>query len=494
MNTDEFKNKLQRARQCMAEKKYAEALPLYATLVKQFPQGAGEYGRAAADSGDFELAMGVWEKFLGQHRADALLLSRLADEFQTIGLHARARALLSTAAAIQPGNLDLQLKLAALLARTSSVDEAQEAVDRCLALNPGHERARYLSAHLGRRAGKYSEAEQQFRDLLAGAIRDPSTRYSCYSELAQILDRAGRFEEAMSTLEEGKKLARSAFNLEFQRVAFYKQHDNEVRQIVALPKNILRAWSAAFPERARNTIPPLAFLSGSARSGTTLLERILDAHPEVAAFDESPAFKAVRAQFDFSAGPLPAQRLNVLRSRYVKNLILDSPAPPIGKTLLDKSPSRTVWLPGLLRLFPDLRVLIALRDPRDIMISLYFQDHVRTNYLTFEQLAHHYAGVMDVWLAIRQWEDLVWLETRYEDTVADIAKEGARVTKFLGLEWKENQSCFYESNREKPVMSTNYGDVTQPIYKRAVGRWKAYEKYLIGIIPKLDPYLKEFGY
>ncbi len=162
--------------------------------------------------------------------------------------------------------------------------------------------------------------------------------------------------------------------------------------------------------------------------------------------------------------------------------------------LLDKNPSRTVWLPAFLRAFPELRVLIALRDPRDVMISLYFQDHPNTNYLTVEQLAHHYSNVMDVWLAVREWEGLVWLETRYEDTVADLQKEGSRVTRFLGHEWHENQTRFYERNHEKPVMSTNYNDVTKPVYTRSVGRWRVYEKYLAPILPALEPYCKRFGY
>ena len=101
---------------------------------------------------------------------------------------------------------------------------------------------------------------------------------------------------------------------------------------------------------------------------------------------------------------------------------------------------------------------------------------------------------MEVWLAAREWKDLAWLETRYEDLVADMQKEGGRVTRFLGLEWHENQARYYERNREKTVMSNNYSDVTQPVYKRSVGRWRAYEKQLAPILPMLEPYCRRFGY
>ena len=120
---------------------------------------------------------------------------------------------------------------------------------------------------------------------------------------------------------------------------------------------------------------PVAFLTGSSRSGTTLLERVLDAHPGVAACDESMAFGIIPQRIDVTAPSIPAQRLNVARELYVRNFATVLGAPVTGKALLDKNPAQTVWLPAFLRAFPELRVLIALRDPRDVIISLYFQDH-----------------------------------------------------------------------------------------------------------------------
>lgn len=477
----------------MATKRYAEALALYAAVIKQFPQGGGEYGRAAADAGDYELAFRIWEKFRARTK-DAEIIARLAGEYQNIGLHAMARELFAQAAGLEPGNLHFQLKLAAMMARSSSIDEARAAVGRCLEMNPGHEQARYLSACLDRRENKLAAAEQQLRDLVAARPRDPAVHYSCRSELALLLDRSGRFDEAADVLAEAKKLARQAFGKEAERRAFYERHENDIRQARALPKNILQTWAESFPARGRKAVPPLAFLSGAARSGTTLLERILDAHPALAAVDESPAFTTVRGDIPASLAAMPAQRLNVLRQRYLNNLTLPLGPAATGKILLDKNPSRTIWLPAFLRVFPELRVLIALRDPRDVIVSLYFQDHAMTNYLSWEELARHYSGVMDVWLAVREWEGLMWMETRYENIVAGLPEEGARVTKFLGLSWHENQAQFHERNREKPIMSTNYGDVTQPVYKRAVGRWRSYERRLAPILPALEKYGKMFGY
>jgi hypothetical protein len=109
-------------------------------------------------------------------------------------------------------------------------------------------------------------------------------------------------------------------------------------------------------------------------------------------------------------------------------------------------------------------------------------------------LAQYYGKVMDLWLAVREWTGFSWIETRYEDVVADLPTEGARVTKFLGLDWQEGQARFHQNNQHKPVMSTNYTAVSQPLYKRAAGRWRAYEKYLTQVLPMIEPYCKAFGY
>jgi hypothetical protein len=143
-----------------------------------------------------------------------------------------------------------------------------------------------------------------------------------------------------------------------------------------------------------------------------------------------------------------------------------------------------------------LRVIIALRDPRDVIVSCFFQNIplnvANANFLTLERTAHHYSVLMDVWLAVRRWEGLAWTETRYEDTVADPRKEGRRVTEFLGLRWRKEQMNYQKNERH--VFSPTYHDVTLPVHSRSVARWHAYEKYHAPALPILKPYLTQFGY
>ena len=496
MDSFDYDKKLLQARHSAQVKNYPEALKLYAQLAKDYAKGNlwDEYSRTAAAAGEFDLAEKLWEKIRSVEPNTASLLLHLAEEHGKIWLFSKARALSFEAANLEPRNLSVQLSLASFLARTNSVEEARAAVEKCLELDPRSEPARYLSAHLYRRESKLAEAEQQFRDMLACGLRDPQVRYFCHLELARTLDLTERFDEAMVELLEAKQLAAQTMNLAEAVEMFDERRERVVRKARALPRNILTIWATAFPPEKRSAAPPLAFLGGHARSGTTLLERILDAHSSVAACDEALAFQTIAPLIDVSAPEIPAEGLNFLRQRYLKNLTKVLETPASEKVLVDKNPPVTAYLPAFLRAFPELRALIALRDPRDVMVSCFFQTLVQASHLSFERLAQHYGCVMDVWLAVREWEGLAWMETRYEDIVADMQKEGTRVTKFLGLEWDRNQAQYYEKNREKPVLSSNYNDVTKPVYKRSVGRWQAYEKYLAPVLPALEPYCKKFGY
>ena len=302
----------------------------------------------------------------------------------------------------------------------------------------------------------------------------------------------------MRLLAEAKQIVRGLTDTEALLRGYDQGAESARRFTRSLPKTILRNWEQHFPEAKRDPIPPLAFLGGHPRSGTTLLEQVLDAHPGVAALDEPSAFLDLLQPEFHKSKELSSARLNTLRRLYTQALLREAGPAATGKLLLDKNPSPTARMPLWLKVFPELRVLIALRDPRDVVLSCYFQNiplnAANVNFLSFERLARHYADLMDIWLAVREWEGFAWLEVRYEDTVADLEKEGRRVTEFLALAWHEDQVRFYEKSRKKQLYSPTYQDVTRPIYSRSVARWRAYEKHLAPILPALEPYCRTFGY
>ncbi len=475
MTPVDFEKKHNEARQFLLSNEFAQALPRYEKLTKQYPRTAviwAEYGNAASRLREVKLADRAWQRALELAPGNAEVVSM-------IGLNPR-------------------ISLAVLLEQQHQLNEARQAVEECLAIDPHDDQARYFSAVLDRRENNLERAESRLRDLIASEPKHPYVRYACRYELAQVLDRTDRFDEAMHLLVEAKQIVRALTDTDLLTEGYDKGAESARRFTRAQPKDILRTWTRFFPERKRGTIPPLAFLGGHPRSGTTLLEQILDAHPAMAALDEPTAFLEVLEPGFHKTREHSSARLNILRKLYTEALIQELGAGAQGKVLVDKNPSPTARLPIWLRVFPELRVLIALRDPRDVVLSCYFQNiplnTVNVNFLRFERVAKHYADLMDIWLAVREWEGFAWLETRYEDTVADMEKEGRRVTEFLGQSWHESQARFYEKSRTKQMYSPTYQDVTRPVYNRSVARWRAYEKHLVPILPALEPYCKKFGY
>ena len=278
-------------------------------------------------------------------------------------------------------------------------------------------------------------------------------------------------------------------------------------------RSLLASLTSATIPRWRQPVAPyplqLVFLGGHPRSGTTLLEQILGAHPGILAFDEPDAF--VQEVWNQLA-PMPpapaltmdaldalgAERCGELRSRYFKSLLREGGCDPSAEVILDKNPSPTTALHLWLRVFPEVKVLIALRDPRDVVVSCFFQNLMLTptnaNFLSLERTATHYANLMDVWLRLRELGGFDWLETRYEDVVANVEAEGRRVTEFLGLSWHPNQANHREVARHKFVFSPTFSDVAKPVYSRAVGRWQHYAEALAPIQDRQAPYCRAFGY
>jgi hypothetical protein len=172
---------------------------------------------------------------------------------------------------------------------------------------------------------------------------------------------------------------------------------------------------------------------------------------------------------------------------------------PIGdRLLIDKNPSLTFLIPPFIRIFPETKLLIALRDPRDVVLSCFMQP-IRTGqgsaaYLRIQSTVEEYAAMMSLWQTLRPMLEGRYLEVRYEDMVEDLESVARRTLEFLGVPWDARVLGFDEHARQKVVRSPTYADVTQPVYKRAVGRWRNYQKYLEPQLAKLEPFVKAFGY
>jgi hypothetical protein len=345
------------------------------------------------------------------------------------------------------------------------------------------------------------------RDLIRAGSQDPNVKFSTRHLLAVVLDELGQNGEAIHWLREAKAEARRPADTA-RLEKDYDQADAQRRELLrSLTPEMIQRWRqepAVEPSRHR-----LAFLGGHPRSGTTLIEQILGAHPGIAAFDEPDAFvqevwnqlapmQAAQGLTATSLDNLPPARRTELSRRYFKSLGRETSDKSGAEVWLDKNPSPTASLHLWLRMFPELKVIIALRDPRDVVVSCFFQNLMLTstnvNFLSLERAARHYADLMDVWLRMKELGGFDWIETRYENVVTGLEAEGQRVTEFLGLTWHPQQAKSHELAARKILFAPTYNDVTKPVHNRAVGRWHHYAEALAPIQATLAPYCREFGY
>jgi len=483
------------------------ALASYRDLVQRFP-GIGqlwfELGIAAAGELEFETAERAFRRAEELAAGDAAMLVLVGQQYHRLRRLDQARSCFERAVAAQPSSVHAQLSLAAWYEREGRLADAWKCVEACSGENPQVQCSRAMLLH---RNGRNTEAESVLRDLIRQDSSDPNVRFTSRQLLGAVLDSLGEYAEAFKWLCESKTAAARTADTE-QMTADYDKADNRRRELLAnLKTETIQRWreeGAAEPCRFQ-----LAFLGGHPRSGTTLLEQILGAHPGILAFDEPEAFvhevwnqlapmQATQALTLKTLNRLNTPQRAVMRRRYWKSLLREVQGEPNAQVLLDKNPSPTASLHLWLRIFPELKVLIALRDPRDVVLSCFFQTLMLTpanaNFLTLERTAKHYADLMDVWLRMRELGGFDWLETRYEDVVTNVEREGRRVTEFLGLTWHPNQARHHEAAQKKILFAPTYNDAAKPVHNRAVGRWKNYTAELTPIQERLARYCKAFGY
>lgn len=499
----------QNAQQHLRHRRFAPALAAYQALVRQFPslsQLWTELGMAAAGELEFARADQAFQRAMELAPADIPSLVALGAQYCQMRRLEQGCACFERAIALDPSSVPPRLHLAWWLERRRRLDEALECVEACLARHPKDGRVKYGKAFLLHRKGLNAEAETILRGLLENAPLLPLDVQSDVNHLlAVVLDAAGEYAGALKHLVKSKDLRRQTLNVAALENT-YEQMAGKRRELLAqLTPEIVARWR----EEAAPCPHPLVLLGGAPRSGTTLIEQILGAHPEIIVFDEALSFTE-EVMDPLHPSPLgvgvPLKSLRNLAvsvrarliARYFKSLLRDGPEPPASSLLLDKNPSVTGMLQVWLRLFPGSKVIIALRDPRDILISSYFQNispnAANINFLSLERTARLYADTMDVWLRFRELGGFDWIETRYENVVENLEKEGRRIMSFLNMPWHENQVRYHETARHKFLNAPTYNEVTKPVHDRAVGRWKHYAAAMEPIKPVLEKYCTAFGY
>ena len=394
------------------------------------------------------------------------------------------------------------LGLATILERLHRLDEARAILDQVAvhdrSLDNDPDRL-LVSAILADRAGERDAARRDLA-LALEHHHEFMHRHHLLYRLAKVLDSSGRYDEAYAAAEEAHRS-----QLAFLDAAIGKSPAQGSRIMARAargcdPKDVA-GWGSAGPDAQDSPI----FVVGFPRSGTTLLEQVLDAHPELKSMDEQPFLlraheDTLNLGIDYPIGlaALSAQAMDELRARYWERVRTKITLAP-GERLVDKNPLNMLVLPLMRRLFPNARIILAIRHPCDVLLSCFLQNFRAPELALLcrdlPTLADTYAQTFDFWYS--QWPLLrpCSYELRYERLAADFAPEVRRLADFLQLPWNESMLAPAERARAKGFVSTpSYAQVLEPINSRSVGRWQHYARHFEAVLPTLMPWIERWDY
>lgn len=451
-------------------------------LLGQLDEAEGQLERALSLEPDLALA----HLYLGQ------LYNERTDTDQAL-IHLRR------AVDLDPGDVEAWIELTGVLEQANRESEAIEALRGGFTADPQHPGLHLEGAKLERRRNDPAAAVRRLQGVDPTDL-PPRMEQQYWYELGLNLDRNGKADAAIRAFEQGNALARRGIR---SRSTDPEALERRCRRLDRWLDAGMPGSTALAPVDGRGA--RRCFLVGFPRSGTTLLDTTLATSPEVDALEEAPTLDGIILGLEQSEPPYPAA-LAELDARDEVNLF-DAYEARVASILgavpqhwlIDKMPLRFLHAGLIQRLLPAARLVFVARHPCDVVLSNFMQQYVvnETN-IHFDTLAHSvetYTRLMALWLRIEQGIDLPVITVRYEDLVEDMESAVAPVCDALDLDM---QSVSFDrearlATRDR-VRTSSYQQVAEPIYARAAGRWKRYEKHLAPWLPTLAPFLERYGY
>ncbi len=472
-----------RAFAAFAERRYPDAVRHARRVLDREPGDRAcltLLGRVALVHGEPEQAEALFRQVLaqpGQVAASWLDLERaLSDQRR----HDAAREALQRALEREPGNLQALLRSGAVNLAMGDEARAREDFERCLAQQPRCLPALKGLGQLGA-LEPGSAALAQARAWLEDPASAPLERAELHYILAQVHRRRGESEAFTRHL--------FAANREQRRVARGSREDYR-RRFEALDRAYTADALQAVPEAAAGDVTPI-FVLGMPRSGTTLVEQLIAAHPDVASGGEIdylrqavPAIASRDTGETFPGGlaRLSATAVDEIARAYRRRLVSIAAG---RRYVCDKTPGNYHLLGLLPKLFPDAPIVHVRRDPMATCFSILQQpfDLASPHTCDVELLAYVYAHYRRL---MARWESLVpgFLTVDYEQLVARPAEEAARIYRHCGLQW---QPRYLDDFRHGSAVQTfSAVQVRRPIGTGSVGAWRRYESALAPLREALD--------
>lgn len=418
------------------------------------------------------------------------------------GDHDAAQRAHERAVAVQPDFPEALASLASIAARKHDIGAARDYAQRALALDPGQPTALVALALADNADKDFTSAEQRLRTVLSHPNLSPPIRAAVLGLLGDALDGQGRFAEAFAAYTKENDEFRRIYAAQFAGPASAAE---AARQLIAyFEKAPAERWKASDDGAPPQDAPAQhVFLLGFMRSGTTLLEQVLASHARVVTLEEKE-FLGDAAQLYLTSedglnrlAESRGEELAGVRNTYWQR-VREHGLAVQDKVFVDKQPLHTAKLPLIAKCFPKAKILFAVRDPRDVVLSC-LRRHFEINatmfeFLTLEGSARFYSSIMRLAELYREKLPLDLLQHRYEDMIEDFEARVRAVCDFVGIEWADSMRDFNRNAPSLDLRSPSAMQVQRPLYGEGVGQWRRYAKEIAPILPILQPWVEKFGY
>lgn len=470
------------------------AVTLYGHALELAPNNPGMLaaaGDAMRYTGQLKEAVALFDRALAHEPAMLAAWYGRALALEAEGALEEAKRSYARVTELAPDSAAGFAGLASMQAQGGEVADARGNAERAKAVGPGETGTMMALARCEIADGQHDRAVEWLRALLASPMLAHEDAILAHGLLGDSLDKLGQTEAAFAAYTQANARFVGLHGGPDAPPVALRAIEAIHAGVAALAPGALKRSGGGISGGAAGHV----FLLGYPRSGTTLTEQILATIADVVSLEEAPTLAAAE-QYLSTNGiaalvALDDDTVEQLRQDYWA-VVAAKDVDVAGKTFIDMDPLKGPALPLIARIFPDAKIVVMHRDPRDVIWSCFRRNFIYSaatyEFTSLERTAHHYNAVMSL---IRQCLDTLPLAAHvlsYEKLVRDFDDTTRALCAFLGLPWSPGLRAFGDTARARTVRTASGPQVRQALFDGS-GQWHKYADYLEPVMPLLEPWI-----